>query len=148
MSNSLLYKESYRRNLPHIQPPGATFFLTARLFGTIPAQVGAELRATMQAELKLAEQLAGTGKRHQRRYEAYKRAFGRTDQWLDRAEIGPTWLGKHDIANLVADAIHHRDNREYELIAFTIMPNHIHLLITPLEKGKAPTTRSHASTTL
>jgi hypothetical protein len=30
------YKPSYRRNLPHVQPAGATFFLTCRLAGSLP----------------------------------------------------------------------------------------------------------------
>jgi len=30
------YKLSYRRNLPHVQPAGATFFLTCRLAGSLP----------------------------------------------------------------------------------------------------------------
>lgn len=136
MSNSLLYKAFYRRNLPHIQPPGATFFLTARLVDTIPAHIGAEVRDAMQAELRAAEQLATVNERDRRRYEAQKRAFGRTDDWLGRATAGPTWLSQPEIANLVAAAIHHRDGREYDLIAFTIMPNHVHLLITPLERDK------------
>jgi len=33
----------YRRNLPHIQPPGGTFFVTFRLAGSIPADVLAAL---------------------------------------------------------------------------------------------------------
>ncbi|MDQ6651305.1 MAG: hypothetical protein M3Y84_01020 [Acidobacteriota bacterium] len=30
------YQRSYRRNLPHIQPPGSTFFVTFRLAGSLP----------------------------------------------------------------------------------------------------------------
>lgn len=30
-------KEVYKRNLPHIQPIGATFFVTYNLFGSLPA---------------------------------------------------------------------------------------------------------------
>ena len=34
--NEFTYKERTRRNLPHLQPLGATLFLTFRLAGTIP----------------------------------------------------------------------------------------------------------------
>jgi len=30
------FKRAYRRNLPHIQPPGASFFVTCRLAGSLP----------------------------------------------------------------------------------------------------------------
>ena len=33
---NLDYKLHYRRNLPHLQPPGATLFVTFRLAGSIP----------------------------------------------------------------------------------------------------------------
>ena len=33
------YKPFYRRNLPHIQPPGATFFVTFHLAGSLPRTV-------------------------------------------------------------------------------------------------------------
>jgi putative transposase len=33
------YKRSYRRNLPHLQPAGATFFVTFRLAGSLPKSV-------------------------------------------------------------------------------------------------------------
>jgi putative transposase len=43
----------YRRNLPHIQPPGATFLVTFRLAGSIPADVLAMLHE--EAERSVAE---------------------------------------------------------------------------------------------
>ena len=33
------YKPFYRRNLPHIQPPGATFFVTFHLAGSLPQSI-------------------------------------------------------------------------------------------------------------
>jgi len=33
------YKQFYRRTLPHIQPPNATFFVTFRLAGSVPKSV-------------------------------------------------------------------------------------------------------------
>ncbi len=35
------------------------------------------------------------------------------------------------IAQLVAEAILHRDGTAYQLHAYVIMPNHVHLLVTP-----------------
>ena len=33
------YKPFYRRNLPHIQPSGATFFVTFHLAGSLPRRI-------------------------------------------------------------------------------------------------------------
>jgi REP element-mobilizing transposase RayT len=52
---------------------------------------------------------------------------------LDRAESGPRWLGDARIASIVADAITAGPTVRsfYKLHAWVIMPNHVHLLITP-----------------
>ena len=34
---------------------------------------------------------------------------------------------------MVTEAIYYRDRRAYRLHSFVVMPNHVHLLITPLE---------------
>jgi hypothetical protein len=37
--NQFDYKQSYKRNLPHLQPPQATLFVTFRLDGSVPEPV-------------------------------------------------------------------------------------------------------------
>lgn len=54
------------------------------------------------------------------------------DRLLDRACTGHLFLCMPDIAEIVVDAIHYRDQRTYNLHAFVVMPNHVHLLVTPL----------------
>ena len=55
------------------------------------------------------------------------------DWILDRAQNGPSYLRKQDIAELVVAALHdgERKFRRYSLHAFVVMPNHVHLLVTP-----------------
>jgi REP element-mobilizing transposase RayT len=55
------------------------------------------------------------------------------DAVLDRGANGPVWL-KDKIAECVTSLIERgaRELRHYRLHAFVVMPNHIHLLITPL----------------
>ena len=47
--------------------------------------------------------------------------------------MGPSWLKEPKIAACVADTIRfgERARGYYELIAFVVMPNHVHLLICP-----------------
>jgi putative transposase len=62
--------------------------------------------------------------------------FRAYDDYLDQALCGKAHLKNERIADMVAEAIHYRDNKVYSLDAFCIMPNHVHLVCMPLEKEK------------
>ena len=102
MTNTLHYQASYRRNLPHIQPPGATFFVTARLYGSLPQEVLQQLHADHEARLKAIETIANPPTREAERYREDKRQFGCLDAFLDRATEGPHWLANPAIAAICA----------------------------------------------
>ena len=55
------------------------------------------------------------------------------DSILDKATSGPFWLRDFTVARCVTDAIHLGSQKLnfYALHAFVVMPNHVHLLITP-----------------
>lgn len=77
MSDNLSYKFSYRRRLPHIQPEGATFFVTSRLAGSLPDDIVEKLHR--ERDLIDAE-LAKIGTGHERAEKAYlasRRLFGK-----------------------------------------------------------------------
>ena len=58
--------------------------------------------------------------------------FVAMDRLLDSGACGPLYLKRHEVAEMVVDAIRHRDGAgSYELHAFVVMANHVHLLITP-----------------
>jgi REP element-mobilizing transposase RayT len=67
---------------------------------------------------------------------AQRRWFGKFDEYLGRGLCGEMFLRNELVANIVAEAIRYRDGKVYTLDAFTIMPNHGHLVFTPLEKDK------------
>ena len=54
------------------------------------------------------------------------------DRLLDHACTGPLYLRMPDVARMATDAIRYRDGQSYHLHSFVIMPNHVHLLMTPL----------------
>lgn len=60
--------------------------------------------------------------------------FDEFDNQLDRYIDSPKWLYDERIANIVKEAIHYRDEKVYELIAYTIMSNHVHFIFTPIVK--------------
>jgi hypothetical protein len=92
-----------RRRLPHYHCVGQATFLTWRLHGSLP-----QSRSFPSAI-------------------ASGRAFLAMDRVLDTACNGPLFLRMPEIAKMVMDAIHYRDQRTYQLHSFVVMPNHVHL---------------------
>ena len=127
-----MHREFYRRHLPHWQPDGATLFITFRLAGSLPQTVIAELLAERERQERALASIDDTTIRQEKAYLEERRAFGRWDQALDTIHAGPRWLGEPHIADLVGKALHYRDARVYTLVAFCIMPNHVHMVCTPL----------------
>lgn len=129
---TLEYKISYRRHLPHIQPPGATLFITFRLAGSIPVEVQKQLMVEAERVEAILTRISDPQERVQRAYLEQRRLFGKWDAVLDTARSGPFWLRESKIANLIMEGLHYRDDRVYDLDAFCIMPNHVHVVYTPL----------------
>lgn len=132
--DTLEYKLTYRRHLPHIQPPGATLFVTFRLAGSIPEAVEQALRAEMEAVQQRIDQIKDAGERASVWYREQKRMFGRWDDVLDAAASGPQWLREPIIAQLVQDSLHHLNGKVYDLDTYCLMSNHAHVVFTPLLK--------------
>ena len=136
--NHFDYKPFYRRNLPHIQPPGATFFVTFHLAGSLPRNVLRQLRAEksqLEVEklriLKLQNDV-DLASVENRKIEQKREWFRIIEKTLDDAQSGPVWLKDDRIAKQVADSMHYLDGRVYHLDAYCIMANHVHIVFTPL----------------
>jgi putative transposase len=119
----------FHRNLPHYHLPNATYFITFRLAGSLPMEVLRTLREAYEHELR---QLAGrfrNGSLQGERYTAQKRYFARFDDLLDRTLYGPRWLADPRFSEIVVREIHALHPDFYCLHAFSIMNNHVHLLL-------------------
>ena len=102
--------------------------------GSIPVEIQKQLKAEAA---KVEATLAGIADPQQRAQQAYleqRRLFGQWDAALHNTTSGPFWLGQAEIADVVTQEIHHHDEQLYDLDAFCIMPNHMHLVFTPLSK--------------
>jgi len=100
----------YRRRLPHLYAIGRPVFLTWRLYGSLPLN------------RFFPDSMLGCG-----------RAFVALDRLLDEARTGPFYLRQPAIAEMVVECIHYNANvlGRYALHGFAVMPNHVHLLMTP-----------------
>ncbi len=136
--NHFDYKPFYRRNLPHIQPPGATFFVTFHLTSSLPRSVLRQWRSEksqLETEklriLKWQNDVDLVSVEH-RIFEQKRGWFQKIEKTLDDAQSGPVWLKDDRIAKQVADSMHYLDGKVYCLDAYCIMANHVHIVFTPL----------------
>ena len=124
------FKQFYRgSNLPHWQPMGATFFVTFRLHGSIP------LSKIIDLKHRFEERWQHFSKQPEFDLnELYKleqsRFFLAYDRLLDEPANGPYYLQEPKLAQLVADQLHRYDGHYYDLICYTIMSNHVHVLFS------------------
>lgn len=65
-----------------------------------------------------------------REHVTHGRAFATMDRLLDRALSGPKFLALPEIASLVCETLSGQSG--FELHAFVVMPNHVHMLASPL----------------
>jgi len=54
----------------------------------------------------------------------------RIEAYLDKG-FGSAWLKEVRVAEIVQKALLHFDNKRYRIHAWVIMPNHVHVLLTP-----------------
>jgi putative transposase len=99
------------RHLPHWIPDRVPVFVTWRLAGTLPRPAPAVL---------YADDSPG------RRFLAHDRA-------LDRATSGPDWLKDPRVARMIVEALEYGESKRqsYELRAYVVMPNHVHVIWEP-----------------
>lgn len=121
----------YRRHLPHFQPPGAILFVTFRLYNSLPLAVIEALRQEVEI-LEKAFMNLSVPERQRQAYEARKKMFAKWDAALDQEQQTERWLQRDDIAKIVANAMHYLDGKKYNLTAYCIMPNHVHIVFEPL----------------
>ncbi len=122
------YRSFYHRHLPHYQPRHACLFVTFRLAGSIPRAIVEQLQRESEQIARTFSTIADDHERFAAICTEEKRMFGRWDQYLDLADRGPTWLARPEIAKIVADAIQYRNGAEYDLHAYCITSNHVHMV--------------------
>ncbi|MCP9766439.1 hypothetical protein EGI22_00875 [Lacihabitans sp. LS3-19] len=124
-------KEFYRRNLPHYQPLGGTFFVTFNLVEAIPLKVLKEWNKEFKIQKKSIELFSSNPAEDLDKLS--KQDFAKRDKYLDAAQNGENWLKKDEIAQIVSDSIHFWDKRIIDLFCFCIMSNHVHLVFRILD---------------
>ncbi|MGO8751321.1 MAG: transposase [Thermoguttaceae bacterium] len=113
-------------NLPHWRQDVCIYFVTFRLADSIPAE---------RLHRWLAERddwLARNPPPHSpaQRREYHDRFTERLERWLDRG-YGSCVLREARVKSVVENALRHFAGCRYALDEFVVMPNHVHVLVTP-----------------
>lgn len=108
------HKDEYgwhsRGYLPHFDGPERTQFITFRLFDSMPLHL-----------LEAWRKESSDDTHYRKRIEKY----------LDAGD-GSSWLRRPTIAAIVCDTLQIHHQKKYDLDSWVIMPNHVHVLLTPL----------------
>lgn len=105
-----------RGYLPHIDAPGLIQSVTFRLYDSFPEALVGEWKHELS---------------HLTEVEQQKEQIRRINRYLDCGH-GQCWLRRPDIARMVESAFLFFHNERYELRAWVVMPNHVHLLLVPI----------------
>ena len=118
-----------RRHLPHWDLPGATYFITTCLTGSIPAEGMLDLERFRNGLVKPNPN--DSQPFSEKKDLAWKRYFARADWWLDQ-QPAVRHLSAPRLSEIVVDAFHHWAGKRYDLLAYVVMPSHIHWVFRPI----------------
>ena len=137
---TLGYKQFTERHRPHIQPPGANFFVTYRLAGSIPKPIVRQYKAKkdwLTNEVSRVRRITLASDSPEmiawlERVEAFNREwFVKFEDILHKAETGPMWMENQKVATAVAESLISGDGKDYRLDTFSVMSNHVHAILQP-----------------
>ena len=124
------------RHLPHWEQENAYYFLTFRTADSLPAGVyaawladrdrwlrGHGIDPTSDDWMELVETLPDS-----KRHDFANRFTGFWQRHLDACH-GACHLRNPALRQMVAESVSHFDGQRYRLVAFIIMPNHVHVLV-------------------
>jgi adenine-specific DNA methylase/REP element-mobilizing transposase RayT len=117
-------------NLPHWRQEGVTYFVTFRLADSMPQEKLREWEEERGAWLKEHPEPHD----EETRKEYYRLFPERFQNWLD-AGYGECLLARPEIKEMVENALSHFEGKRYHLDEYVIMPNHVHVIVTPSEEN-------------
>jgi len=114
-------------NLPHWQQAGVATFVTLRAVGSLPRERMAELRAFDDDWRRTC---ADPTNEELKDYVRRRRHM--VEKWLDVGE-GPCPFAAESARRAVEESLWAGDGHRYGLYSFVVMPNHMHVLLRPID---------------
>jgi REP element-mobilizing transposase RayT len=119
----------FRGHLPHLNREGAIYFVTFRLADSLPAHEIARLKHERQVVVEQARAAKRPLTWHEEQ-QLLAWYCDKVEELLD-AGAGACWLSKPEVAELVAGAVKFFVGQRYDLHAWVVMPNHVHVVVWP-----------------
>lgn len=119
----------FRGKLPHLKREGAIYFVTFRLADSLPSSEVARLKHERAVILEQSRSRKAPLTWHEEQ-QLLAWYCDKVEALLD-AGRGACWLSKSEVASLTADAVNFFAGQRYDLKAWVIMPNHVHVVIWP-----------------
>ncbi|MEZ6142989.1 MAG: transposase [Zavarzinella sp.] len=115
--------------LPHWRQEGAIYAVTFRLADSVPKQV---LKGWQQEREKLIQAaIKKEGQFSPAESDRLEVLFSdKVEQYLNNRN-GACWMIRDDVAELVQNALLYFDGTRYDLFAWCVMPNHVHVVVRP-----------------
>ena len=118
-----------RGYLPHWEMEGAIYSVTIRLADSLPQGVIESYKFEAKDLVKTAEHLGRELSKSERK--RLQELFDEKIQTALDAGAGACHLAKPKIAEMVAGALRFFDGQRYDLLAWSVMPNHVHVVFYP-----------------
>lgn len=117
-------------HLPHWTQRGATYAITFRLADSLPVHLHQEWKT----DIDKARLLKRPGKKLPipLEHKEFQKLFSKKFEAALDAGHGECWLRREEIAEVVANALKHFDGERYRLLAWCVMPNHVHAVLQPM----------------
>jgi REP element-mobilizing transposase RayT len=115
--------------LPHWTSEGATYSVTFRLADSLPRAV---LESYLRERHEVVKRAEAAGRAMTESEQARLRELHSegVEKYLD-AGHGDCVLRHDDAARIVRDALEHFDGQKYDIRAWCVMPNHVHVVTRP-----------------
>ena len=127
----------YTRHLPHWRLSGACYLATFRLADSIPMAVLDEIsREAERWKLEFARHEGSLPAHLAAAWHEFERArLRKLESVLDECH-GECLLRDRAHRQIVIDALHHFEGDRSEMLAYVVMPNHVHVLCRPLREHR------------
>jgi REP element-mobilizing transposase RayT len=117
--------------LPHWTMEGSIYAVTFRLADSLPENVLEGWLAERENIVKTARQMGRPLSLHEEK-RLHQLHSEKVERYLD-AGHGACWMKEERIAGIVANALKHFEDERYDLLAWCVMPNHVHVVVRPRE---------------
>lgn len=113
-------------NLPHWRQDSVTYFVTFRTADSLPQEKLNRWKSERKAWLAEHPEPHDSNTKS----EYYQKFPKRIQRWLDQ-DYGECLLRQSNLKKIVENALLHFDGKRYDPDVFTVVTNHVHVIVTP-----------------